>query len=144
MILALGWGLASGDWRLEAVSSRSIPRHDTFFVVAWVLVAAVVCGAIEGMGLSRYGYAAARNAIGCAGLLMVGRRVGGGTIGPLAPALFVLIVAAFGGDFEGNPRWWAWLVADGIDPRSWTLAVLTALIGTIASVEASYPLLGHY
>ena len=87
--------------------------------------------------------AAARNAIGFAGLLFVGRRLGGGTIGPLVPAVFVVFAAAFGGDFEGHPRWWAWLVADGIDPFSWALVSGTALVGIVISLGGTHPLDGH-
>lgn len=144
VIVVLAWGLASGDWQLEAVSCRPIPRHDTLYVLGWASVAAVAFSATEVLALDGNGYAAARNAIGLAGLLLIGRRVGGGTVGPLVPALFVVVVAAFGGDSAGDPWWWAWLVAGGTDPLSWILAVLAAILGAAVSLNGAYPLVGHY
>ena len=143
VVVVVGWGLASGDRKLEAVAARSIRGRDIAFVCGWALAAALVCGAIEALGLNGHGIAAARNAIGFAGLLFVGRRLGGGAIGPLIPAVFVVFAAAFGGDFEGRPRWWAWLVADGIDPFSWALVSGTALVGIVISLGGTHPLDGH-
>jgi hypothetical protein len=144
LIIALGWGLTSGDWRLEAVASRPIPRYDTWFVLGVSLIGAVTFAATQTLALDGNGYAAARNTIGFAGLLLIGRRLGGATVGPLFPALFVLVVAAFGGDREGSPQSWAWPVANGTELLSWLLALFAALLGASLTVTGRHPLYGHY
>ena len=71
------------------------------------------------------------------------KRYGAECVNPPPGVVFVVFAAAFGGDFEGRPRWWAWLVADGIDPFSWALVSGTALVGIVISLGGTHPLDGH-
>ncbi|HET6380107.1 MAG TPA: hypothetical protein VFH63_03610 [candidate division Zixibacteria bacterium] len=127
----LAYGLTAGDELLEAVSSRPIAILDTILVYGMTVLMLVVGFALEAGGLTELGAAAGRNSCGYVGLMLLGRRVVGGQAASLFPAGFALGVAAFGGDASGNPRWWAWLLADASDPRSWLLALTLFAVAAV-------------
>jgi hypothetical protein len=119
----LAFGLTAGDELLEMVSSRPILLLDTGLLYLTTALLLAIGFVLDATGLSDFGAAAGRNACGYVGLMLLGRRLAGGQAASLFPAGFALGAAAFGGDPSGNPRWWAWLLADASDDRSWLLAV---------------------
>lgn len=127
----LAYGLTAGDELLEAVSSRPIAILDTALVYGMTLGLLGVGIALQVGGLTDLGAAAGRNGCGYVGLMLLGRRLVGGQAASLFPAGFALGVAAFGGDASGNPRWWAWLLADASDSRSWVLALALFAVAVV-------------
>jgi hypothetical protein len=57
------------------------------------------------------------------------------TIATTIPAAYTLVVALVGGRADGTVQWWAWLIADGSDLRSWLFAPSALGVGvTVVAV----------
>jgi len=81
------------------------------------------------------GVVAARAALTYLGFLLLAVPFVGWRLAPVAPALFLLAVAAFGrGEDILHPARWAWLAADGADPVSWTLTAVVLVVGIVAYI----------
>ena len=94
-----------------------------------VLVAVVLHWA----GLAQAGLVAARATLTYLGFLLLTVPFVGWRLAPVAPALFLLAVAAFGrGEDIAHPAPWAWLAAEGTDPVSWMLTAAVLLVGVAA------------
>ena len=139
LVLTLAAGLANGDPRVEAVASRRIALLDAVLVATATAALAVLCVVIQLVGFSTLGAAAARNAIGLAGILLLCRPLGM-RVAAIVPVGFLVFVAAFGSDGTGNPDWWAWAVASGANSGSWAIAAALAAAGLLVAWRASPPL----
>ena len=131
---AVGWGLMSGDDRLERVSSRPISGMDAALatgVAGLVCFLALAAGAATG---SMHVVAAGRNALGYVGLMLVGRRLFGDRAGTLVPAAIAALAAVFGGDASGRPRRWVWVLASSDDPLAWAAALISLALGVVVTV----------
>lgn len=126
---ALALGLAGGNISLEAAAARPVLALDVIFVL--VAAGSAVAGLFLIDGPHHLGAAAARNVLGYVGLYGIGRRVFGEAAGATLPVAALLVMAAFGADASGHPRSWAWLLADGLDLRAFTVASLIWLAGTV-------------
>lgn len=132
---AIGHGLASGDELLESVAVRPIAWLDTAYVTIWMVGLLVVGAAVQTAGLAELGLAASRNGLGLVGLLLVARPVIGAAAAPAAPALAFVLLAFFGSDASGEPRWWAWTLTPWSDERSWVIGVGLLFVGIAISVR---------
>jgi hypothetical protein len=127
----IGWGCARGDGRLEATGVRGIALADLALAMAASAVVVVVAVALEGAGLAQAGLVAARATLTYLGFLLLAVPFVGWRLAPVAPALFLLAVAAFGrGEDIVHAARWAWIAADGADPVSWGLTAVVLVAGT--------------
>lgn len=140
-VVALAWALSNGDLLLEALAVRPLAIYDVGFVASLALCTAGPCVVVGLLGWNPFGIGAARNMIGLAGLMLLGRRGGGGPMSALAPAAYVLGVATFGGDSQDDLRWWAWLAEQTGSVRSWVLPLMLAIVGGAVSLGRQRPLL---
>jgi hypothetical protein len=132
---AIGWGCARGDDRLEATGVRAIVWADLALAVVASAAVALVGGALHEAGMADAGIAAARATLTYLGLLLLAVPFVGWRLAPVAPALLLLAVAAFGrGEDIAHPAPWAWLAADGADPASWMLTAIVLVAGLAAYV----------
>jgi hypothetical protein len=132
---AIGWGCARGDDRLEVTGVRGIATADLALAVGVAAAVAIAAGALHQAGLADAGVAAARATLTYLGLLLLAVPLAGWRLAPVAPALLLLAVAAFGrGDDIAHPAAWAWLATDGGDPVSWMLTAAVLVIGVAAYV----------
>ncbi len=130
---AVGWGCARGDVRLEATGVRPIPSADLALAVLATAVVALVAVLLHALGLANAGLVAARASAAYLGLLLLAVPFGGWRLAPVAPALFLLAVAAFGrGEDIEHPARWAWIAAEGHDPVSWALTGVVLVVGVVA------------
>jgi hypothetical protein len=128
----VGWGCARGDSRLEATAVRDIAWADLALAVTASAVVVVVAVVLHRAGLAQAGLVAARATLTFCGFLLLAVPFVGWRLAPVAPALFLLAVAAFGrGEDIVHPARWAWIAADGAEPVSWTLTAVV-LVGGIA------------
>ena len=128
----LGWGCARGDGRLEATGVRGIAWADLALAVVASAVVVLVAIGLHWAGLAQAGLIVARATLTYLGFLLVAVPFVGWRLAPVAPALFLLAVAAFGrGEDIVHAAGWAWIAADGADPVSWTLTAVV-LVGGIA------------
>ena len=126
----IGWGCARGDSRLEATGVRGIALADLALAVAASAVVVLVAVVLHWAGLAQAGLVAARATLAYLGFLLLAVPFLGWRLAPVAPALFLLAVAAFGrGEDILHPARWAWLAADGADPVSWTLTSVVLVAG---------------
>ncbi|MEP7360763.1 MAG: hypothetical protein ABI744_04205 [Chloroflexota bacterium] len=121
VLLVLSYGLANGDAHLEAVAARRIWLLDNLLVVSTVTSTAALGLLAHAMGLSPLGTATARNAIGLAGLMLLGRHMSP-RAGALLPVIFLVIVTAVGSNRDGTAEWWAWPAALADEASSWAIA----------------------
>jgi hypothetical protein len=137
----VGWGCARGDGRLEGTGVRGIAWADLALAVlasAAVVLAAVV---LHWAGLAQAGLVAARATLTYLGFLLLAVPFVGWRLAPVAPALFLLAVAAFGrGEDIAHAARWAWIAAEGTDPVSWALTAAVLLSGTASYVAVPRPL----
>jgi hypothetical protein len=130
---AIGWGCARGDDRLEATGVRAIATADLALAVGVSAAVALAVAALHQAGLADAGIAAARATLTYLGFLLLAVPFVGWRLAPVAPALFLLAVAAFGrGEDIAHPAPWAWLAAEGTDPVSWMLTAAVLLVGVAA------------
>lgn len=126
-----GWGCARGDSRLEATGVRGIAWVDLALAVVASAVVVVPAALLHRAGLAEAGLVAARATLTYLGFLLLAVPFVGWRLAPVAPALFLLAVAAFGrGEDILHPARWAWLAADGADPVSWTITTVVLVAGT--------------
>lgn len=135
VVLMLAAGLATGDPLLEAVAARRIELLDIMLVVAATAAMAILFVLVQVVGWSPLGAAASRNAIGLAGMMLIGRLLGL-RLAALVPVAFLVLVAAFGSDGMGNPAWWAWPAATAASAESWAIAGALAVSGTLVAWRA--------
>lgn len=128
VVVMLALGLASGDPRLEAVAARPIALLDLGLVATATGSLALLCWAIQMVDWSGLGTAAARNAIGLSGMMLLGTPLGM-RVAAIVPVAFLVFLAAFGDDGTGNPAWWAWPVAPEASGWSWAIAALLSAAG---------------
>lgn len=133
----LGYSLTRGDAVVESASVRPIAALDAALVVVTSTAVFVALVALDATGQANYGAEAARNALGFAGLLLIGRACIGPNAATALPITFVVLLAFFGADAAGEPRWWAWAVVDSGEPASWTAAL--GLIGAGGVLEVARP-----
>lgn len=134
----VGWGVTSGESRLEQVSSRPIPLFD---VVLAVGAAAVACGfgvVIGVLAASPYAGAAGRNALGYVGLLMVAAPMVGIRAGSTVPPIVVIVAALVGGDPSGHPRWWVWPLMPVGDAFAWISVLSVLVLGIVMTVRRGF------
>jgi len=126
----IGWGCARGDSRLEATGVRGIAWADLALAVLASAVVVLVAVGLHWAGLAQAGLLAARATLTFLGFLLLAVPFVGWRLAPVAPALFLLAVAAFGrGEDIEHPARWAWIAADGADPVSWTLTAVVLVAG---------------
>jgi hypothetical protein len=131
----VGWGSARGDSRLEATGVRGIAWVDLALAGAASAVVVVAAVGLHWAGLAQAGLVAARATLTYLGFLLLAVPFVGWRLAPVAPALFLLAVAAFGrGEDIVHPAPWAWIAADGADPVSWTLTAAVLLAGIVAYI----------
>jgi hypothetical protein len=131
----VGWGCARGDSRLEATGVRGIAWVDLALAGAASAVVAVAAVVLHRAGLAQAGLVAARATLTFLGFLLLAVPFVGWRLAPVAPALFLLAVAAFGrGEDIVHAARWAWIAADGADPVSWTLTVAALFAGMVAYI----------
>jgi hypothetical protein len=127
----VGWGCARGDSRLEFTGVRGIVWADLGLAVVASAVVVLVALVLHWLGLAQAGLVAARATLTYLGFLLLAVPFVGWRLAPVAPALFLLAVAAFGrGEDVLHPARWAWLAADGADPVSWTITTVVLVAGT--------------
>lgn len=133
----LGHALTRGDPSLESVSVRPVGVFDTALlaVTATGFLVAAACADLSGH--AAYGLEAGRNAIGFVGLLLIGRSFFGQNAATAAPVLAVVLLAFFGADAAGEPRWWAWAMVDADQAGSWLAALSLGCIGIVLSLIVS-------
>ena len=135
MPAVIGWGCARGDSRLEATGVRGIALADLALTVAASAVVVLVAVVLHWAGLAQAGLVAARATLTFLGFLLLAVPFVGWRLAPVAPALFLLAVAAFGrGEDIVHAARWAWLAADGADPVSWTLTAVVLVVGIVAYI----------
>ena len=128
----IGWGCARGDSRLEGTGVRGIAWADLALAVLASASVVLVAVVLHWAGLAQAGLVAARATLTFLGFLLLAVPFVGWRLAPVAPALFLLAVAAFGrGEDIVHAARWAWIAADGADPVSWTLTAVV-LVGGIA------------
>lgn len=133
----VGWGCARGDVRLEATGVRAISSFDLALAILATAVVALVAVVLHAVGMADAGVVAARAALTYLGFLLLAVPFVGWRLAPVAPALFLLAVAAFGrGEDVLHPARWAWLAADGADPVSWALTTVVLVAGTAIYIAA--------
>ena len=131
----IGWGCARGDSRLEGTGVRGIARADLALAGLASAVVVLVAVVLHWAGLAQAGLVAARATLTYLGFLLLAVPFVGWRLAPVAPALFLLAVAAFGrGEDILHPARWAWLAADGADPVSWTLTAVVLVVGIVAYI----------
>jgi hypothetical protein len=132
---AVGWGCARGDGRIEAVGVRPVSWADLALAVVATAVVALAAVALHAAGMADAGVVVARAALTYLGFLLLAVAFVGWRLAPVAPALFLLAVAAFGrGEDVEHPARWAWIAAEGSDPVSWALTALVVAAGVAAYV----------
>jgi hypothetical protein len=132
---AVGWGCARGDARLEFAGVRGIAWADLALAVGASAAVVLVAVVLHTAGLANAGIVAARATLTYLGFLLLAVPFVGWRLAPVAPALFLLAVAAFGrGEDIAHPARWAWIAADGTDPVSWTLTAVVLVAGVVAYV----------
>ncbi len=134
-LLALAAGLANSDPQLEAVSVRSTALLDLALIGSVAFTMALSCAVIEAVGLSPLGFAAARNAIGLAGLMLLAAPFGNSVLA-LTPVAFLLLVSGFGSSGTGEPDWWAWPVQPAASTTALALAFVLAIGGVVTFTSA--------
>jgi hypothetical protein len=131
----IGWGCARGDGRIEAVGVRPVSWADLALAVVATAVVALVAVALHAAGMADAGVVAARAALTYLGFLLLAVPFVGWRLAPVAPALFLLAVAAFGrGEDIVHAARWAWIAADGADPVSWAISGAVLLAGIVAYI----------
>lgn len=126
----VGWGCARGDARLEFTGVRGIAWADLALAVLATAVVALVAVLLHAAGMANAGVVAARATLTYLAFLLLAVPFVGWRLAPVAPALFLLAVAAFGrGEDIVHPARWAWIAADGADPLSWALTAAVLLAG---------------
>jgi hypothetical protein len=131
----IGWGCARGDGRLEATGVRGIALADLALAVAASAVVVLVAVVLHWAGLAQAGLVAARATLTFLGFLLLAVPFVGWRLAPVAPALFLLAVAAFGrGEDIVHAARWAWLAAEGTDPVAWALTGAVLLVGIAAYI----------
>ena len=134
----IGWGCARGDSRLEATGVRGIAWADLALAVLASAVVVLVAVGLHWAGLAQAGLLAARATLTFLGFLLLAVPFVGWRLAPVAPALFLLAVAAFGrGEDIVHAARWAWIAADGADPVSWALTAVVLVAGT--AIYAAIP-----
>jgi len=127
----VGYSLTTGDPTLESVSVRPMAVLDTASVVLAALAVSAALGMLDAAGYAEYGAEAGRNAIGFVGLLLIGRALVGPHAGTALPVIIVVLLAFFGADPAGEPRWWAWALVNSDQGSSWIAALLLIVSGGI-------------
>jgi hypothetical protein len=131
----IGWGCARGDGRLEFTGARGITWADLALAVGASAAVVLVAVVLHTAGLANVGIVAARATLTYLGFLLLAVPFVGWRLAPVAPAVFLLAVAAFGrGEDILHPARWAWIAADGADPVSWTLSATVVLAGIVAYI----------
>lgn len=138
--IAVGWACARGDVVSEANAVRGIGRMDLIYAVFFCGLMAAAAASLHSAGLADAGLAAARALLVYLGLLLVAATLWGWRLAPLTPTLFLLAVAIFGrgADFA-HAAPWAFIAADGTDPLSWGLTVITLGAGLLAATVRRPP-----
>jgi hypothetical protein len=133
----LGYGLTTRDRAVESVSTRPLRVLDTAYALVSALTMFLAASLLAANPQGDLPLAAGRNALGYVGLLLIGRRTVGERAAPLVPTGLTLLCAFFAADPSGAPRWWAWMLTDASDPRSWALAGTCLVLGATASLTWS-------
>ncbi len=126
VIAALCWACSIDDsLHSRAIAVRPNRLLLTGFVLAAVItsVAALIPAAVLEPGLMA---CAARNTIGLTGLAMIVRPRVGAAGASAASAGYLATAALLGAEPGGSAAWWAWPVAQRLDP--WGVLVATALL----------------
>ena len=132
--IVVAWGLGAGDPLVEAVASRPIRLLDTAYALAAATLMLVVGACIYALGTTTLVLSAGRNVLGYVGLMLVGRRILGTQAAAVLPAGVVIGTALLGRRSDGQPRWWAWPLADADNAWAWGIAVLLLLIGALITL----------
>lgn len=129
----IGWGCARSDARLEFTGVRGIEWADLALAGVASAVVVLVAVVLHEAGLAQAGIVAARATLTYLGFLLLAVPFVGWRLAPVAPALFLLAVAAFGrGEDIAHPARWAWIAAEGADSVSWALTALVVGAGVLA------------
>lgn len=137
----LAFALTAGDEVLESASSRRLGLLDVALVGGITTMSLLIFTVVTMVGATELGAAAGRNACGYVGLMLLGARFVSGYAASLVPSGFAVLTAIFGGSAAGEPRWWAWLLADATDLHSWLLALGLLLLGSVLWLSRPSPLL---
>jgi hypothetical protein len=131
--VAVAWGFAAGDPRLEAVASRPLQLLDTAYALSVGMLTLVACAATSPLVGSSLALASGRNAVAYIGLMLLGRRLIGALAAPLLPVGLALVTAVIGHTPMGIPRWWAWLLFSPGRVSAWGMALALATAGALVS-----------
>lgn len=134
--ITLALALANGESNADVVAVRPVSLLDTLFVSAAASVVALACVLLQLLEWTPFGLAAARNAIGLSGLMLLGRPLGL-RVAALLPVVFLVTAAVFGEDSEGSPVWWAWPMATDASLGPWAIAAVLAAGGLLVSWRVS-------
>ncbi|AZI57184.1 hypothetical protein EH165_02445 [Nakamurella antarctica] len=141
IMVAFGCGLIiASRRRAEAVASRPVHMLELMTVVGLAGLTAATCAALEAFALSPFGYAAARDAIGFTGLLLIGARFNS-RLATVVPASVAVFMVLFARSLDSEPERWAWSVADAQNCISWWWATGFFVVGIATHALSSTRLL---
>jgi hypothetical protein len=129
--IALASGLDGGNRELERVAVRGVRLLDACYVLSVALVTLLGCIALAAvLPPGNTGLAAGRDALGYAGVMLIGRRLVGRNAATLAPSMYLILASLLrpsGAALSGS---WDWALASSDNPLSWCTAVGLLAIGT--------------
>lgn len=135
----LGYSLTTGDPMVESVSVRPIAVLDTAYVIATSGAVFTLLIMVHATGYAAYGAEAARNTLGFVGLLLIGRAFIGPNAATALPIVVVVLLAFFGADAAGEPRWWAWALVDAGERASWAAMLILISVGGTLELTRPFP-----
>lgn len=141
--VAVGWGCARGDPRLEFVSTRSIRVADLALALIAVGVTSALALGMDQAGLAPAGAVGARAAAVYLSLMLLVQPWVGWRIATVVPGVYLLAVIMFGrGEDISQPAPWAWIAADASSMTSWVVTLTLTLTALLAYVVVPPRLVG--
>lgn len=132
---SLAYGLGSNDRILRATAIRRIRALDVILIL--IVLASYGLASVLIAGPDRVAVAGARNALAFVGVSLAVERFTNWGTGSLAPVIATILVAAFGGDAQGQPRWFAFILEPATDNRAAWLSAAVFVAGLCAFVSAT-------
>lgn len=128
--IVLEWSLTAGEPAIESVSARRLPMLDAVYALSVAALTFVLCALTALVGGADLALAAGRNVLGYVGLTLISRRIVGPHVAAVIPVVWVIITSLFGAGVGGQPRRWAWPLAQPENGLSWGIAVSLLILGT--------------
>ena len=131
---ALQFGFEGRDWRAERSALRRVALFDVGLALALAL--ALGAGGVLAHSLgAELALEGARNAVGYVGLGLLVAAAAGARAGSVAPAAYVVLVAAFGSGRTLATRPWNWPVHDADSVTAAGIALALLVGGAAASLR---------